>query len=233
MSSTVFRYALVYNSLALLLRMGRMSALALFLGAVALPILGQDRPSKSAAKKTQKKGAAPDSASILAGIKPKADDGRVLNLDFEKGDLSDWIAEGDAFKGQPIEGDTVGSRRGDMKSNHQGKFWIGTYEKASDTPTGTLTSIPFQVTHPWASFLVAGGSSDLTVVQVLEVPSGKVLVQANGVESETLTRFGLDLTKQMGKQIRIKIIDRYNGPWGHINFDDFLFHESKPALPQR
>ena len=240
MSSTVSRYALLHNSVDWMKRIGRMGALAsflgalaLFLGVLALPILGQDPPAKSAAKKTQKKGAAPDSPLIFAGIKPTAEDGRVLNLDFEKGDLSDWMAEGDAFKGQPIEGDTIASRRGDMKSNHQGKYWIGTYEKANDLPTGILTSIPFKVTHPWASFLVAGGSSDLTVVQVLEVPSGKVLVQANGVESETLTRFGLDLTKQMGKQIRIKIIDRYNGPWGHINFDDFLFHESKPALPQR
>ena len=44
-----------------------------------------------------------------------------------------------------------------MKSRHQGQFWIGGYEKHGDKPTGTLTSVPFKVTHPWASFLVGGG----------------------------------------------------------------------------
>ena len=32
----------------------------------------------------------------------------------------DWTAEGDAFEGQPIEGDTVRRRRGDMQSGHAG-----------------------------------------------------------------------------------------------------------------
>ena len=36
-----------------------------------------------------------------------AADGRVLNLDFETGDLTDWTATGTAFERQPIEGDTV------------------------------------------------------------------------------------------------------------------------------
>ena len=201
---------------------------------LGLPLSGQDKPlKKSAAKKALKK-VETLSPPASPGIKPKAEDGRVLNLDFEKGDLSDWTATGDAFKGQPIEGDTVAPRRPDMKSNHQGKFWIGTYENgAGDAPTGTLTSIPFKVTHPWASFLVAGGTSDLTVVQVVEVPSGKVIAQSAGVESETMSRVRVDLTKHMGKQIQVKVIDRYNGGWGHINFDDFLFHETRPNFPQR
>ena len=44
-----------------------------------------------------------------------------------------------------------------MKSGHQGQYWIGGYEKLTDKPTGTLTSVPFKVTHPWASFLIGGG----------------------------------------------------------------------------
>ena len=48
-------------------------------------------------------------------------------------------------------------RRDDMQSRHQGQFWIGGFEKLGDKPTGTLTSVPFKVTHPWASFLVGGG----------------------------------------------------------------------------
>src|SRR3954469_19892340 len=87
------------------------------------------------------------------GVLPVGTDGKPLNLDFETGTLKDWTAEGEAFKGQPIKGDTVAARRPDMKSGHQGSYWIGGYEKATDKPTGTLTSVAFKVTHPWASFL--------------------------------------------------------------------------------
>src|SRR5690349_24460407 len=80
------------------------------------------------------------------GVLPVGADGKPLNLDFETGTLKDWTAEGDAFKGQPIKGDTVKARRGDMQSRHQGQFWIGGYEKCGDKATGTLTGVPFNGT---------------------------------------------------------------------------------------
>src|ERR1051325_10109977 len=82
------------------------------------------------------------------GVLPVGADGKSLNFDFETGDLKDWTAEGDAFKGQPVKGDTVFPRRKDMKSQHQGQYWIGTYEKHGDKATGTLTSASFKITHP-------------------------------------------------------------------------------------
>ena len=75
------------------------------------------------------------------GVLPVGKDGQPLNLDFETGTLQDWSAEGDAFKDQPIKGDTVAARRGDMKSRHQGQYWIGGYEKFGDKPTGTLMEL--------------------------------------------------------------------------------------------
>ena len=67
------------------------------------------------------------------GELPKSKSGKVLNLDFEKGTLEDWTATGDAFAGQPIRGDAVAARRQDMRSEHQGEYWIGTFEKAGWT----------------------------------------------------------------------------------------------------
>ena len=69
-----------------------------------------------------------------AGVLPVGADGKPLNLDFETGTLKDWTAEGDAFKDQPIKGDTVAPRRGDSKSQHQGQYWIGGYELLGDKP---------------------------------------------------------------------------------------------------
>ena len=70
-----------------------------------------------------------DAGSGAGGAVPSDAAGRPLNLDFEKGTLADWKAEGSAFDGQPVEGDTVSQRRGDMHSRHAGRFWVGTYER--------------------------------------------------------------------------------------------------------
>ena len=69
------------------------------------------------------------------GVLPVGADGKPLNLDFETGTLKDWTAEGDAFVGQPVRGDTVSARRSDMKSRHQGQYWIGGWEKKHDAAT--------------------------------------------------------------------------------------------------
>ena len=52
------------------------------------------------------------------GVLPVGADGKPLNLDFETGSLKDWTAEGDAFRDQPVKGDTVAPRRpGDVDLN--------------------------------------------------------------------------------------------------------------------
>src|SRR5690242_21263422 len=89
-------------------------------------------------------------ADSTAPIKPLGTDGKPLNLSFETGTLKDWTSTGDAFDKQPIKGDTVAARRKDMKSQHAGDYWIGGFEGGGDAPTGTLTSVPFKVTQPWA-----------------------------------------------------------------------------------
>src|SRR5438309_1750819 len=122
------------------------------------------------------------------GVLPVGADGKPLNLDFETGTLKDWTAEGDAFVGQPIRGDTVFPRRGDNKSQHQGNYWIGGYELRGDKPEGTLTSAPFKVTHPWASFLVGGGPHPVTCVELVQKDTGQVFHRASGLEEENLRR---------------------------------------------
>src|SRR5262245_13613047 len=165
------------------------------------------------------------------GVLPVGADGKPLNLDFEIGTLKDWKAEGEAFKDQPIKGDTVKPRRGDMQSRHQGQFWIGGYEKYGDKPTRTLTNEPFKVTHPWASFLIGGGHHAETCVELV---AGKdVFFRASGVDEEDMRRVVVDLAKFKDKEIFIRVVDKHTGGWGHINFDDFRFHEQKPSFPAR
>lgn len=182
----------------------------------------QPKPLKEEEEKTS------DADEIL----PQSPDGNVLNLDFEKGSLENWIATGNAFERQPIEGDTVFKRRPDSKSQHKGKFWIGTFEVAGDEPQGTLTSATIKVTHPHASYLIGGGHYHTTRVEILLKSNGQRIHQEFGRNSENMLPVYVDLSDYVGKEIFIKLVDRRSEGWGHINFDHFRFHKSKPDTSQ-
>lgn len=164
-----------------------------------------------------------------ASIPPKAEDGRELNLGFEQGNLNDWEATGTAFDSMPAKGDAVNRRRSDMRSGHQGEYWVGSYEAHGDTAVGTLTSKPFPVSQPFASFLVGGGSDLKTRVELVNARSGAVLFQATGPDNEKMRAVSVDLRAFMGTPIRIRLVDEATTGWGHLNFDAFVFHDTAPG----
>lgn len=172
-----------------------------------------------------------NAASSPEGTLPLGKNGKPLNLDFEDGTLRDWAAEGAAFRQQPIKGDTVSPRRADMRSQHQGNYWIGTFEIEGDAPQGTLTSAPFKVTQPYAAFLVAGGSHPNTRVELVRMDNNQVIFKTSGNDSENLLPVVVDLKEQQGKEIFIRVIDKESGGWGHINFDDFRLYAQRPSFP--
>jgi hypothetical protein len=158
---------------------------SLFLGSLLFsPALAADEPN----------GAWPK------GVAPTGSDGKPLNLDFETGDLRDWTADGAAFDKQPVEGDTVGRRRADMKSGHRGRFWAGTYEVAGDPPHGTLTSKPFKVTQPWASFLVGGGATEQTRVDLADAKTGELIFRVSGEDREDMRPVVVDLSPKWARR---------------------------------
>src|SRR5258707_6271046 len=172
--------------------------------------------------------------SLLAapseGQLPVAKDGHPLKLDFEDGTVKDGIAVGKALEKQPVKGDTVVARRSDMRSDHHGNYWIGTFEISGDQPKGTLTSAPFKVTQPYASFLVAGGSHSNTRVELVRADDQKVIFKTSGYDGESLRPVVADLRPIQGKEIFIRIIDQESGGWGHINFDDFRLYAERPKF---
>jgi putative membrane-bound dehydrogenase-like protein len=175
----------------------------------------------------------PIAAVADTGVLPTDAKGRPLNLDFESGTLKDWQTEGEAFVGQPIEGDTVARRRGDMKSGHAGRFWVGTFERQGDEPRGRLTSVPFVVTKPFATFLVAGGSAPSSRVEIVGREDEKVIARVTGDDTEVLKRVLVDLTPYVGREVIVRLVDESSSGWGHINFDDFRLHDAKPDFPVR
>ena len=180
--------------------------------------------------KTPPTAAKPSKDSRLSGSFPKGKDGKELNLGFENGTLDDWKVEGVAFVKQPVKGDTVAARRPDMRSDHAGDHWVGTYEAAGDLPQGVLTSKPFVVSEPFASFLIAGGADQKTRVELVDAATNKSFLNVSGGNTEDLRPVLVDLKDRQGKEIYLRVVDQSSTGWGHINFDDFRFHSSAPKL---
>ena len=183
-----------------------------------------------------------DQKKITPSNKPASSPGIVPvnapNIGFEKGSLDGWTQTGTVWSKGPIKGDSIAARnRGN--SNHDGDFWIGGYEVwISDETQGTLTSSPFKVTHPWATFRIGAGPHPETRVEILDANSSDVIHKASGRgEVENMVLNTVDLRKHLGKSIKIRIVDEHSGHWGHINYDDFRFHKTSPnassALPAR
>jgi len=85
------------------------------------------------------------------------------------------------------------------------------------------------VDQPYASFLVGGGSTDKTRVEIINATSQRVLFRASGPDDEKMRRVYVDLRPFMGAKIQIRLVDEATTGWGHINFDDFVFHDTQPS----
>ena len=166
------------------------------------------------------------------GILPTGKDGKPLNLDFESGTLKDWTVAGRAFEQQPVKGGIDQNRPfGEgKKAERQGRFWLGGYEKLKDRPKGTIESVPFKVTHDWATFRVGGGNHPETRVELVNRATGKVFYTARGRSRENMLLAVVDLRKLRDKEISVRVVDDHSGGWGHVNFDDFRFHRARPSV---
>ncbi|MCP4888994.1 MAG: DUF1080 domain-containing protein [Planctomycetaceae bacterium] len=166
------------------------------------------------------------------GVVPKSGDGTALNLGFEAGSLEGWTSTGDAFKDQPVDRDGIAKRWPGQTSNKVGKFCVAGFEIVKDPGTGTLTSPTFKVTHPYASFLIGGGNQKTTRVEVVtnnDADHETLVFSAVGHRREQMRRVAVDLRKHKDAHIFIRLVDESTGAWGHLNFDDFRFHDEAPV----
>jgi putative membrane-bound dehydrogenase-like protein len=179
-------------------------------------------------------------AASIAGILPKKA-GKVLNLSFESGTLKDWKATGEAFASPLVGTDASAIYENDQRTGLTGKYFISSGGTKNYKKTGTLTSVPFTVTHPFASFKVSGGALQDTRVEIVRADNNKVIFQITGSGRANLQPVVVDLKGQLNKQIFIRVIDKETGisqipyigddKFSHINFDDFEFYASRPNFP--
>jgi len=168
-----------------------------------------------------------------AGTVPANKNGKPLNLGFEAGELSNWTSTGTAFSKQPVNRDGIAHRWQGQVSNKNGDYFIGGYEIVQDAGTGTLTSAAFKVNKPYGSFLFSGGDTPATRADVILLndygSDDSVIFTAVGLNQEQMRRVAVDLRKYEGKSIAVRLVDENPGGWGHLNFDDFRFHDEPPV----
>lgn len=177
---------------------------------------------------------------VVSGQLP-AKEGRALNLDFETGTLKDWVATGEAFSNAVISEDPSPVHEKDMHIGHTGKHFISSGGTTNHMATGALTSVPFKVTLPYAAFKVSGGALQDTRVELVWEEMDSVIFQISGSGRATLQPVVVDLKPHVGRNIFIRLIDNETGvspiwyigkdKFAHINFDDFLFYETRPNFP--
>lgn len=177
---------------------------------------------------------------VVAGKLPMKD-GQPLNLNFETGTLKDWTATGTAFANPLYSTDPSPVHEKEMAIGFGGKHFLSSGGTVNYQQTGTLTSVPFKVTQPYAAFSVSGGALQDTRVEIVQADTKKVIFHSTGQGRATLQPVVVDLRPYLNKNIFIRIIDNETGisqipyipndKWAHINFDNFLFYPSRPNFP--
>jgi putative membrane-bound dehydrogenase-like protein len=180
------------------------------------------------------------SIKTIQGQTPQKD-GQPLNLNFETGTLKDWTATGDAFSSPLLNTDPSPMHEKEMRLGFDGKYFLSSGGTVNAKWTGTLTSVAFKVTQPFASFKVSGGALQDTRVEILLAQTNKVIFSITGQGRATLQPVVVDLQPYLNQDIYIKIIDNETGisqipyiphdKWAHINFDEFLFYPTRPEFP--
>lgn len=168
------------------------------------------------------------------GVAPTAN-GRSLNLDFESGTLENWTPTGDAFA--IVKED---AERRDRSRAVAGAYWVSS-GVAGNAKKGTLSSAPFRVTHPYASFLVSGGAFASTRVELALADDRSVIFSISGADQTAFRPAVVDLRPYAGRDVFVRLVDEESGaptatylresPWAHINFDDFRFYDARPVFP--
>ncbi|MBX2920834.1 MAG: hypothetical protein KF746_01480 [Chitinophagaceae bacterium] len=188
-----------------------------------------------------------EDAAVDEGVSPRKN-GRPLNLGFERGSLQDWKASGEAFGPRSVAFDAAPLYPDSLQLQQDGDYYVSSGGTVNYQLKGTLISETFEITHPWATFKVAGGALEGARVELILEDSSKPFFKISGPVTEGYIRgtrqavfrpVVVDLRPYIGKKMYIRLVDEENGKvpeihyigdnvWSHIAFDNFRFHKEQP-----
>jgi hypothetical protein len=149
-------------------------------------------------------------------------DGARRVFGFEDGTYVGWSVEGTAFGGAPAGGPLWD--QGPV-GPFEGSYLASSYH-GGDAARGTLTSAEFEVDRPYLSYRIGGGPGPDTAVRLL-VDSREVH-RGTGPGSDIMELRRVDVGQHVGRRMRVQLVDRATGAWGHLLFDDLTLQERLP-----
>lgn len=168
-------------------------------------------------------------AMLAAEWAPAAEQPDRVFADFEGDDYGGWQVSGAAFGSAPAKGTLPGQM---PVSGFLGRGLVNSF-LGGDGPTGKLTSPEFKIERKFIRFLIGGGGyPDQTCLNLLV--DGKRVRSATGPNtqsggSEQIEPAAWDVSDLVGKTARLEIVDEATGGWGHINVDQIVFTDRRPA----
>ena len=177
----------------------------------------------------------------LATLNPGLDGIRIARMKWaRKGGLGPAVFDFDTEAGRNAWRRVKGNLPGVFTTSKRSTFsprtkhFIGTAElgsgKLNDDLTGEIESPEFVLAQDRYALLVSGGSDkDKTYVSVVEAPGRRELARYCGRDDNALEAQQFDASAHKGKRVRLRIVDRGTGKWGHINFGG-IFTASKPVV---
>ncbi len=161
---------------------------------------------------------------------------QISNPSFETGDLSGWIAEGEAFTDDVITSKiTYGPHNRFFE--HEGQYHLHGAINASKT--GTLTSSTFRITNTgYISFLIGGGANyNLAYIGLYDAKTDEELSRRHNTmfddptHTDGYVRVIWDVSDLMGQDVYLKIVDNDTSDYySYLNVDDFRINLTEEEL---
>ncbi|MBB5351448.1 fructan beta-fructosidase [Haloferula luteola] len=155
----------------------------------------------------------------------------VIVADFDGGHFGDWKVTGSAFGDVPA----TGALPQQMEvTGFEGQGYLSSYHGGDDA-LGKARSPLWKVERAYLNFLIGGGGFEGETCVQLVSRQGKVLRQATGKNvnpggSERLEWETWDLSDLQGEEVRLEVLDRRRGGWGHLSVDHFQQSERPRVL---
>ena len=172
---------------------------------------------------------------------------QVVNGGFESGDLTGWTLEGEKIG---IVTNASGWWNENLPYNKKGAYlFSGIVDEGAgvlESHKGTLTSSAFTVGGSgYITFMLGGGGNPLECyISIIDADTGEELARyANSLFNDrgigiinhgsnlaNMVWYKADLSKFMGRSVKIRVVDNSTSNWGLITVDSFVTYYKDATL---